>query len=113
MKKSIKKLATVAATVAMCCSLVIPVSVKAEENSCPPHDFEYETREFRGGTYEHEYLYSRTKEPDGTITYDYRICIVDIMVTKTQKVCQNKGCDVVEDTKYVENHIHRSDCGQN
>lgn len=103
MEKIMKKLVAVVATVAMCSSVVAPVSAKA--TTCPPHYFVYEIREFLGGMYDHPYLYSETEELDGSISLDYRTCYVDIMVTETKKVCTK--CRRVESTDYEEEEHHR------
>ena len=105
MKKTVKKLATVVATAAVCCSMVVPGVAKAA--TCPPHYLDYEfVREFQGGTYEHEYLYSMGTE-NGQPVLTYKTCWVDVMVKEYENKCMK--CGIVEGIKYEETHIHRVD----
>ena len=90
------------ATAAICCSMAVPIVANAE--TCSPHDYVYEfVREYLGGAYEHEYLYSMEIE-NGQPVLTYRPCWVDVMVKKYEGSCTK--CKNV-DTIYKETHIHR------
>ena len=103
MKKTMKKLVAVVETVAICCSMAIPVVANAE--TCSPHDYEYKfVKEIFGGSYEHEYIYS-IEEENGQPVIVYKPCLVDVWVKEYENKCTK--CEMVESTKYEETHKHR------
>ena len=103
MKKTMKKLVAAVATAAICCSMAVPGVAKA--STCPPHYLDSVfVREFLGGTYEHEYVYSMGIE-NGQPVIDYRTCFVDVWVKEYENKCTK--CGMVESTKYEETHKHR------
>ncbi len=103
MKKTMKKLAAVVATAAVCCSMVVPGVAKAA--TCPPHDYVDEfVREFWGGMYEHEYP-EVTEGENGELIVTYKTCWVDVMVTEYEERCEK--CGNVNGTKYEETYVHR------
>ena len=108
MKKTMKKLAAVA-TAAMCCSVVVPGIAKAA--TCPPHHYKpVLVRQYIGGldVSTHEYLYAVIDHVDGTTTYEYRDCRVDIMVYEYDLTCEK--CGDVDGKEYSQKYYHNS-CG--
>lgn len=55
----------------------------------------------------HTYLYATIKHADGTITYDYRNCRVDIMVYEYEVKCE---CGSALENEYITKYYHNS-CG--
>lgn len=109
MKKAMKKLVTAVATAAMCCSVVVPGVAKAA--TCSPHYHRpVLVDQYIGGVdvSTHEYLYDITEHVDGTVTYEYRDCRVDVMVYEYELTCQ--WCQDVKGTEYEQKYYHNS-CG--
>ena len=105
MKKTMKKLAAVVATAAVCCSMVVPGVAKAA--TCPPHYYVDEfVREFLGGMYDHLYVESMSEGDNGEPILEYATCWVDVMVTEYEKRCVKCQTVDVDGTTYEEKHIH-------
>lgn len=111
--KLTKKLTAVVATVALCCSVIVPVSVKAA-NACP-HVYTVETTMSRmqmiAAEYgEHTYEYPVVL-PDGTLGEPIRkTCQVQLARCFYDAVCYKCG-DVVEDYTHQDKEWHKH-CGK-
>ena len=107
--KALKKLAGAVAVAAVCCAMIVPTVTHA--STCPPHHYKpVLVDQYIGGVdvSTHEYLHAVIEHVDGTTTYDYRDCRVDIMVYVYDLTCE--GCQDVEGTEYSQKYYHNS-CG--
>lgn len=113
MKKTIRKLAAAVATAAMCCSVVVPVSAKAD--SCSTHVYIVDSnmnsmQTISAEYYLHTYVSDITIFPDGEVEKEYSECRVQLVRCFYNKEC-SKCQKIVLNAVSQDKEMHMN-CGE-